>query len=138
MAKFVWGPSVAHRSTCKLLTPDIGQVLGCNCPKRYYCAGCDDQHFPGVHCPRTVLDAMVEAMTFKDKSVKRLIAEILDAAEARRTTFWTIESHIRSRIDELANRYGNLGLSRRTLRRLVDKERMRRMRRAARVPKRGP
>lgn len=110
-------------------------TLPCNCNKRFYCEGCDDMHWPGKKCPRSVLDDMVEAMTFKDKSLKRLINEILDSAEARLTYYHSIEQHIRSRIDELAERHGNLGISRRQLRRLVAKERQRRVRRGRRRPR---
>jgi len=125
----VWGPSVAHSSSCNKRVDDS---LSCNCPKKNYCEGCDAQHHFKQNCPRTVLDDMVEAMTFSDKSLKRLINEILDSAEARRTVFYSMENHIRSRIDELAERHGNLGLTRKRLRNLASKELARRYRRGYR------
>ena len=104
------------------------QALPCSCPKRFYCEGCDAQH-RDRKCPRTVLDEIAEAVEFKNKSIKRLISEILASAEARHTWSSSIEHHIRCRIDELADRFGNLGLSRRSLRRLVAREDRRRLRR---------
>lgn len=104
-------------------------LLSCSCMKRYYCEGCDDMHFLGKQCPRTILDDMVEAMTFKEKSLKRMINEILDSAQARSILFYSTERHIKSRIDELVGRHGNLGVTRKKLCNLAKKELARRYRR---------
>lgn len=122
----VWGPSVAHLSYCSIHNES---TPSCSCPKRYYCEGCDAQHFPGTRCPRSVLDDMVDHLIFKEKSIKRLINEILSAAEARGYN-WSNDCHIEARIDELADKFGNLGITRRRLARLVRKERRRSWRRA--------
>ena len=123
----VWGPSVPHSSSC--FNPDLGQASRCVCPKKRYCEGCDAQHSKAF-CPRTVLDDMVEAMEFGEKSLKRLIIEILDSAEARHTVRLSIEDHIKGRIDELVARHGNLGVTRKKLRNMAKRELNRRWRRA--------
>ena len=119
---------MGHSSSCRV--PDSDRIE-CKCPKRNYCEGCDEQHSPRS-CPRTVLDDMVEAMTFKEKSLRRLINEILDSAEARSTVFFSVDRHIRSRIDELVERHGNLGMTRKKLRNMARKELARRWRRSYR------
>jgi hypothetical protein len=78
-----------------------------------------------------VLDDIADHLTFKDKSLKRLIAEIIDAAEARWDgDFTDRRDHIKHRIDELAARYGNLGMTRKKLNNLVRKELRKRQGRA--------
>jgi hypothetical protein len=119
---------VAHSADCRKRIID---AFKCDCPKRFYCEGCDAQHY-GIKCPRTVLDAIVEAVEFKEKSLKRLLTEILDSAEARSTMFYTMDAHIKSRIAELVERHGNLGMTRRKLVGLAKKELARRNRRALR------
>ena len=116
---------MAHSSSCDRYT---GGALPCTCPKRSYCEGCDAQHHKNK-CPRTVLDDMVEAMGFSEKSLRRLINEILDSAEARSIVFFTMEDHIMSRIGELVDRHGNLGMTRKKLCNLAKKELARRQRR---------
>ncbi|MGD9729942.1 MAG: hypothetical protein AB7V39_26690 [Nitrospiraceae bacterium] len=94
----------------------------CVCMKRHYCAGCDAMH-PAHQCPRTVLDAMNESLFFKEQlNLKRLIEEILDSAEARVSAGGRYTTdHIKSRIDELADRHGNLGVTRKKLLSLANK-----------------
>lgn len=54
----VWGEDIGHASTC---SRHIHKSCECDCPKQYYCCDCDAQHWDG-HCPRTVLDDIVEAL----------------------------------------------------------------------------
>ena len=121
----VWGPSVGHSYDCA--KRELNE-LPCSCNKRFYCEGCDDMHWDNK-CPRTILDAMVEKLTFNEKSLKTLINEILDSAEKRSSLWYSMSDHVKSRIDELADCYGNLGMSRRKLHRLAQKELKRRWRR---------
>lgn len=125
----VWGPSVPHELGCHKA---IRETLPCDCPKRLYCEGCDAQHGPKQKCPRTVLDQIAEAVEFSNKGIKALISEILEAAEARAGNIGTPYTHIESRIAELVDRYGNLGMTRKRLYSLVKKEMLRRWRREAR------
>jgi len=129
----VWGPSVEHESTC-IKWQD--RKFDCSCSKRFYWEGCDAQHW-NTKCPRTVLDDMVEAVTFKEKPLRALIEEILDAAEARSMVFYSLNDHLKSRIDELAERHGNLGVTRRRLYDMARKALRRRSNRAYRDRTRG-
>ena len=76
-----------------------------------------------------MLDDIVDQLNHDDKSLKTLVNEILETAEARRSWNGTMKEHIDSRIDELAARYGNLGISRKNLRVEAIKELRRRERR---------
>lgn len=122
----VWGPSVAHEYNCAKMEYSS---FDCTCMKQYYCEGCDAMHFD-KRCPRTVLDDMVEQLTFNEKSLKKLINEIIDSAESRSKVNFGMEKHVEARVDELAERHGNLGMSRRKLRNLIRKEIRRRQRRS--------
>lgn len=86
-------------------------------------------------CHRSILDDMRDALFYKGEiNLKRLVAEIIDSAESRSAAHYGygIESHIRSRIDELAERHGNLTITRKKLFNLVRKEQRRRWRRHSR------
>jgi len=107
----VWGPSVPHSRLCQDQQDDGGV---CICMKKYYCAGCDTMH-TNEPCPRTVLDEVHDAIFFKQRSLKQMIEEILDSADARSVGGYIRDDHIKSRIDELAERHGNLGLTRKKI-----------------------
>lgn len=127
----VWGPSVPHSWGCRENYEATGL---CTCPKRNYCEACDAMHTGKQHCPRSVLDEMRDALFYKSEiNHDRLVAEILDSVEARRLAgnYWSSD-HIKQRIDELAERHGNLGITRKKLVNLVKKEERRRWRRATR------
>jgi len=124
----VWGPSVPHSYNCPVRG---AEPEPCACPKRDYCEDCDAQHY-GKPCSKTVLVVMAEHLTYKEKKLKQLMDEILDSAEARHSPVYTIGVHIAARIDELADRFGNLGMTRKKLVALVKKERVRRQKRAGR------
>ncbi len=123
----VWGPSVDHDPRCDQRISGGHLSVRYTCLKRFYCEGCDAMHMDRK-CPRTVLDQIVEAVEFERKTPKQLIGEILDAAEARGgyLSGRPIEFHIKSRIEELVARHGNLGMTRVRLFNMIRKEMHRR------------
>ena len=129
MKSGVWGPSVPHSWRCK---PTEDSVLSCCCFKDFYCEGCDDQHMPGTQCSRSVLDDIADHLAFKCKSPKMLTSDIIGVVEARLEISpcnVNANAHIESRIDELAARFGNLGMTRKKLNNLVKREFRKRQRR---------
>ena len=137
LKKQTWGPSVPHYFMCPALESSFNK---CACPKRFYCGRCDEQHQIKDRCPRSVLDALRDALYYKDEfNLKKIVIEILDSAKARvecpqsTSHGLRLETHVESRINELVERHGNLSITRKRLRNLVLKEEKRQRRRASRV-----